>query len=123
MQLAFVNATSNKERPGLRTAAKLWFDAAPDSSIPGVSMSALTRWAVLLGMVLVACGAMSQTNTPNNPTWWNKYQYLSTHSPNGNAGTSKPASVGANVDVSNECGPQSETFITVNTSKAKNLAG
>src|SRR2546422_10212228 len=31
--------------------------------------------------------------------------------------------VGANVDVSNECGPQSETFITVNPARPKILAG
>ena len=86
-------------------------------------MSAFRLWAVLPGVVLFACAAMGQTNTPNNPTWWNKYQYLSTHSPNGNAGAGSSASVGANVDVSNECGPQSETYITVNASKAKNLAG
>jgi hypothetical protein len=86
-------------------------------------MSALTRWAVLPCAALFACAALGQTNTPNNPTWWNKYQYLSTHSANGNAGTSSSASVGPNVDVSNECGPQSETYITVNSSKAKNLAG
>lgn len=86
-------------------------------------MSALKRWAVLPCAALFACCALGQTNTPNNPTWWNKYQYLSAHSANGNAGTSSSASVGPNVDVSNECGPQSETYITVNTSKAKNLAG
>ena len=86
-------------------------------------MSALKRWAVLPCAALFACAALGQTNTPNNPTWWNKYQYLSAHSANGNAGTSSSASVGPNVDVSNECGPQSETYITVNTSKAKNLAG
>ncbi|HKT23987.1 MAG TPA: sialidase family protein [Terriglobales bacterium] len=86
-------------------------------------MSAMKHWAVLPCVALFAFAAMGQTNTPNNPTWWNKYQYLSTHSANGNAGPSNSGAVGANVDVSNECGPQSETFITVNTSKAKNLAG
>ena len=86
-------------------------------------MSALKPWTVLLSVVLFACAAIGQTNTPNNPTWWNKYQYLLTHSANGNVGASSSGSVGANVDVSNECGPQSETFITVNTSKVKNLAG
>lgn len=86
-------------------------------------MRALNRLTVLGFVLLFAFTAMSQTNTPNNPTWWNKYQYLSTHSPNGNAGPGNSASVGPNVDVSNECGPQSETFITVNTSKPKNLAG
>jgi len=86
-------------------------------------MSALKRQTVLIPVVLFAIAAMSQSNTPNNPTWWNKYQYLSTHSANGNAGPGNSASVGPNVDVSNECGPQSETYITVNTGKPKNLAG
>ena len=86
-------------------------------------MTAMKHWAVFACVALFAFAAMGQTNSPNYPTWWNKYQYLSTHSANGNAGASSSASVGANVDVSNECGPQSETFITVNTSKAKNLAG
>ncbi len=69
-------------------------------------MSALKRQTVLIPVVLFAIAAMSQSNTPNNPTWWNKYQYLSTHSANGNAGPGNSASVGPNVDVSNECGPQ-----------------
>jgi len=86
-------------------------------------MSALKRQTVLIPVVLFAIAAMSQSNTPNNPTWWNKYQYLSTHSANGNAGPGNSVSVGPNVDVSNECGPQSETYITVNTGKPKNLAG
>lgn len=86
-------------------------------------MNALKRsmfWAPLL---LFGLAGHAQTNTPNNPTWWNKYQYLSTHAANANAGASSSASVGPNVDVSNECGPQSETFITLNTSNPMNLAG
>lgn len=74
-------------------------------------------------MLLFGYVAFAQRNTPNNPTWWSKYQYLSTHAASGNAGAGNSASVGANVDVSNECGPQSETYITLNTSKPKNLAG
>lgn len=85
-------------------------------------MRALNPLAVLICVCLLAFAGLAQTNTPNNPTWWNKYQYLSMHSANGNAGASNSASVGANVDVSNECGPQSETYITVNTMKANNLA-
>jgi len=34
-------------------------------------------------------------NTQQNPTWWDKFTYISQET---------------NVDVSNECGPQSETF-------------
>src|SRR5256714_10531684 len=74
-------------------------------------------------LVFSSLAAFSQNNSSDKPTWWNKYQYLSTHAANPNAGASNSAVVGANVDVSNECGPQSETYITVNTSTPKNLAG
>lgn len=60
------------------------------------------------------------------PTWWTKYQGLL-------KGNSSPAShkaplqnqlsVGANVDMSNEDGPQSETSITVNPNNARMLVG
>jgi hypothetical protein len=76
-------------------------------------------------LVLFLCGissVLAQTNNPNNPTWWNKYQYLVKNgaAPGGAASTS--ASAGINVDVSNECGPQSETFITLNPANPKVLA-
>lgn len=86
-------------------------------------MNALKQTAVWAPLLLFGFGALAQTNTPNNPTWWNKYQYLSTHAANGNAGRSNSTSVGSNVDVSNECGPQSETYIALDTSKPTNLAG
>src|SRR5690349_13913518 len=74
-------------------------------------------------MLLASVSAFAQNNTPDKPSWWNKYQYLSTHAANPNAGSSNSAAVGPNVDASNECGPQSETYITINTSRPKNLAG
>ena len=58
---------------------------------------------------------------PNKPTWWDKFQYLSTHAPSSSAGGGSVAA-GANVDVSNECGPQSETFIAIDPTKPKRLA-
>jgi hypothetical protein len=58
--------------------------------------------------------ANAQTNSPNYPTWWNKYQQLSIRGSAGNAGLLGLLSVGTNEDASNECGPQSETFITLN---------
>ncbi|HEV2687612.1 MAG TPA: sialidase family protein, partial [Bryobacteraceae bacterium] len=39
------------------------------------------------------------------------------------SGSSSSVTVGKNVDVSNECGPQSETFITLNTRSPKSIAG
>ena len=59
---------------------------------------------------------------PSKPTWWDKYQYLSTHAPDASPGGSGSLSVGRNVDVSNECGPQSETFIAIDPTRPKRLA-
>ena len=81
------------------------------------------RNLALLCLFAFSAVAAAQTNNPNNPSWWNKYQYLSSHAAAGNAGTTSSGSVGPNVDVSNECGPQSETYITLNPSLTKNLAG
>src|SRR5204862_5739098 len=38
-------------------------------------------------------------------------------------GTTASVADGNDVDVSNECGPQSETYVTINTANAKQLAG
>ncbi len=66
--------------------------------------------------------AQSQSNK-KEPAWWSKYQYLvSSGAMSGGAPTAS-TSVGGNVDVSNECGPQSETFITLNPSGPHMLAG
>jgi hypothetical protein len=57
--------------------------------------------------------ALAQNASIHNPTWWAKYQTLLTNG-SASAGASAAAlQVGSNVDVSNECGPQSETFIAL----------
>jgi len=48
-----------------------------------------------------------------SPTWWNKYQVIQNGTGVSRASNLPSVSVGANVDVSNECGPQSETFIAM----------
>src|SRR4051812_17764384 len=64
----------------------------------------------------------AQTNGPDKPTWWDKYQYLAAHG--AETCTGRPSfRVGANVDVSNECGPQSETFVAIDPSHPSVLAG
>lgn len=79
----------------------------------------MRRLTFLIGWAALACCA--QTNSPGYPTWWNKYQTLLQNGAGaGGPGTSFAA--GANVDVSNECGPQSETHITLNPSSPLNLA-
>ena len=79
---------------------------------------------VVAGALFVALAppAFAQTNNPKKPTWWDKYQYLAAHG--ADTCTGQPGfKVGPNVDVSNECGPQSETYITLNPSQPGMLAG
>jgi hypothetical protein len=78
---------------------------------------------LLMLTCLGAAALCAQTNAPDKPTWWNKYQTLSQSGAENNAGTGKSLAVGANVDVSNECGPQSETYAAINPSAPSNLAG
>jgi hypothetical protein len=80
------------------------------------------RARALLGVLtVVAVAAMlpagsfaAQSSSANHPTWWAKYQRLLTSNPTQSPVATAPAlSVGANVDVSNEDGPQSETSIAI----------
>src|SRR2546429_9858179 len=79
----------------------------------------------LVGMTFLPHGGKAYaaaSSSYDQPTWWAKYQTLL----NGNSGpasTSKQLSVGPNVDVSNEDGPQSETSITVNPNNPNMLVG
>jgi hypothetical protein len=59
---------------------------------------------------------------PKNPTWWDKYTFLNKNGPDPFVAAGNAPSTGTNVDVSNECGPQSETYIAINSSKPRNLA-
>src|SRR5437868_9616402 len=65
---------------------------------------------------------LTAANDPNNPTWWDKYTYLAKNGPVADGSTTGSITSGTNVDVSNECGPQSETFITLDTLNPKSLA-
>src|SRR5262249_17762174 len=62
-----------------------------------------------------------QNSNQHNPTWWNKYQYIANNGPGRGGAATSSLSVGSNVDVSNECGPQSETFITLDPSRPEPL--
>jgi hypothetical protein len=62
-------------------------------------------------------------NTSHDPTWWSKYEFIRDNGGDASPLTTASTSAGSNVDVSNECGPQSETFITINPNKPKVLAG
>ena len=76
----------------------------------------------LLVLCFVATAAFAQSNNKNDPTWWDKFEYLLHNGPLPSPGTTTSTSSGGNVDVSNECGPQSETYIALNPANTKNLA-
>src|SRR5256885_8842516 len=83
-----------------------------------------SRAAVFYCIICLAFSVQvhAQNNNSHNPTWWAKYQYLSKNAPASGGSASQSLTVGSNVDVSNECGPQSETYVTLNTAHPKQLA-
>src|SRR3954464_3225140 len=86
----------------------------------------MARFRFTAAAALLACSlsapAVAQTNSSDKPTWWNKYEFLVAHG--ADTCTGGPSlKVGANVNVSNECGPQSETFVAINPSRPSILAG
>jgi hypothetical protein len=85
-------------------------------------MKLLLPSLVLANAFAATFSAFAASNS-HDPTWWDKYTYLSKNGALGAGGATTSVSVGTNVDISNECGPQSETFITLNTRNATMLAG
>jgi hypothetical protein len=80
------------------------------------------------GLMLLSLGvsrrpspATAQSSS-NDPTWWSKYEFIRDNGGDAAPLITSSTPVGGNVDVSNECGPQSETFITLNPNKPKILA-
>src|SRR6266403_4853081 len=67
-------------------------------------------------------GKVTAQNSSHDPTWWSKYEFIRDNGGDASPLSTTSAVVSGNVDVSNECGPQSETFITINPNKAKILA-
>ena len=76
---------------------------------------------LLVTLLLFQLAAPAQTNDPNKPTWWAKFAHLAENGASG-GGPTASLRTGVNVDVSNECGPQSETYITINPSRPRMLA-
>src|SRR6266702_43852 len=86
-------------------------------------MNRLLKIALLAATcTLSSSQTFSQNSTTHNPTWWAKYQYLLQHATSPGGGPTSSLTVGTNVDASNECGPQSETYITLNPVSSKSLA-
>jgi hypothetical protein len=87
-----------------------------------------TCFALLLALLLLGALAVTpprgraQGGNSHDPTWWDKYTYIANNGPVDGGGATNSITFGSNVDISNECGPQSETFIAVNTAQTKNLA-
>jgi len=79
------------------------------------SLTALCALTVAAVAAMLPAGtSAAQSSSPSHPTWWAKYQHLLTENPTQSPVATTPAlSVGANVDVSNEDGPQSETSIAI----------
>jgi len=71
---------------------------------------------------VIRFAAAAAQNSSHDPTWWDKFQFLRANGPDSGHGHYQFDSFGSNVDVSNECGPQSETFITIDTNKPRSLA-
>src|SRR5205807_4485324 len=76
---------------------------------------------VLMISLTLALTALAQSSS-HDPTWWDKFLFLANNGPDSLRSTVTPRIAGTNVDVSNECGPQSETFIAINPSNPKQLA-
>jgi hypothetical protein len=79
-----------------------------------------TSLSILLAVALPIC-AIADSKT-HNPTWWDKYEFIKNNGPVAGGGPSLSLNFGSNVDVSNECGPQSETFITLNPNQSSTMA-
>ena len=75
--------------------------------------------AMLLALVLPATALAAPV--AKDPTWWDKYTYLLNNGEDPLVSVA-PSSTATNVDVSNECGPQSETYIAINPSRPRQLA-
>src|SRR5437762_2222280 len=74
-----------------------------------------------LSIVALPICAVADSKT-HNPTWWDKYEFMKNNGPDPSAGSTISLNFNGNIDISNECGPQSETFIALNPEQPKMLA-
>src|SRR5437762_13700897 len=85
--------------------------------------AARSATALVLIILILAGAAAAQTNSPRHPTWCAKYQYLLKRASKTAPATTESVAADDNVDLSNECGPQSEAFITYDPLQATLAAG
>jgi hypothetical protein len=78
---------------------------------------------VATGAVPAKAATGSTSSTYSVPTWWQKFQTVSAagFKPIAKPGLTTSVTVGPNVDVSNEPGPQSETSIAINPSNSSQI--
>src|SRR5215831_5851564 len=86
-----------------------------------VILGLLTLFALSLS-ISTRPSRVSAQSSSKDPTWWSKYEFIRDNGGDASPLTTSSLTVGSNVDVSNECGPQSETFISINQNKPKILA-
>src|SRR5437868_14562738 len=85
-------------------------------------MKIVLRFGSLFIITTLAFAATALAeNSSHNPTWWDKYTYLAKNGPLGEGGSTSSIGFGSNVDLSYECGPQSEPLITLKRSSPKML--
>jgi hypothetical protein len=77
--------------------------------------------AFVVSLLLFASASAKAGLDPNKPTWWEKFQFVQNGGAAAPGGATQSIAVGSDVDVSNECGPQSETYVTMRD--ARTLAG
>src|SRR5689334_13816138 len=99
-------------------ARRKWWIAA--SVVVAVALVAVVATALYIALPTKAA---SGNNTYTQPRWWAKYQVVSASNftPLPNPGPKSSVKVGANIDVSNEAGPQSETNIAINPANPKQI--
>jgi hypothetical protein len=90
------------------------------------AVAAIASMAFTVGWVLPAsAGTSTGASAYSEPTWWQKFLTVSAPGfrPLPSPGKTGSVSVGSNIDMSNEPGPQSETSIAISPANPKQIVG
>ncbi len=85
------------------------------------TVTTLLSLVVALTVTFVPLSPAGAARIDGKPSWWAKYRYLRKHGVVAASPATASISVGGNVDVSNEPGPQSETSIAIDPSNPARL--